>query len=275
MNVFTPDSPWITEDNRRLRAVSRTTPQSMNHKHAAMLPPGSLDGKTVLDLGCCIGGTGYWALKHAAAHYTGVEVQSEYVRIAERLFAAEGLAGQALIHQSDLAPWLEDMTRNPPVCNPKRTWDVVVLAGVLYGYIDPLYILRMACELAKECVVIDTLYPTAQRDPSAAYMEVIPQQRMVVATSDSEIAAGAGSRMSPVAQDAIMANYGFSAERIPVAPITDAHDAYNAAYMNRNGGMFPLRYITRYLRGKAQTRSVNEAIARGSAALVPQAVPPG
>lgn len=275
MKVFDHDSPWIAEDNRRLRPVSRTTPESMNHKHAAMLPPGTLDGKTVLDLGCCIGGTGYWALRHGAAHYTGVEVQSEYVRIADTLFADAGLAAQARIHQSDLTGWLEDMTRNAPAGAPKQAWDVVVLAGVLYGYIDPLHVLRMACELARECVVIDMLYPTAQRDPNAAYMEILPSQRMVVATHDDQIALGAGSRLSPAAQDALMANYGFYAERIPVAPITDTHDSYNAVYVNRQGGKFPLRFITRYLRGQAQAKSVNEGIASGEVVLVGLREAPG
>ncbi|WP_167772983.1 class I SAM-dependent methyltransferase [Ramlibacter humi] len=274
MNVFNHDSLWITEDNRRLRAVSPTTPESMNHKHAAMLPPGTLDGKTVLDLGCCIGGTGYWALRHGAAHYTGVEVQDEYVRIARALFESEDLSAGVTIHHSDITAWLEGQTRGRAPASAAALHDVVVIAGVLYGYIDPLYVLRMASELARECVVIDNAYPRTMRDPQASYMDIIPEQRMVVATHDHEIGIGAGSRLSPVAQDVIMGNYGFYAQRMAVAPITDGHDSYNAAYRNLAGGFFPMRYVTRYTRALTAMKSVNEAIASGEVLLGPQAVPP-
>lgn len=275
MSLFDENSPWVTEDNRRFRPLSRTTPQSLNHKHAAMLPPGTLQGKTVLDLGCCIAATGYWVLHHGAAHYTGVEVQEEYARIGYKLLDAHGLSGRSTICQSDLTPWLEGQTRHGGKCEAVAGYDIVVLAGVLYGYIDPLYILRMASELASECVVVDTMYPTAQRDPNSAYVEIIPLQRMTLATHSDLLAGGAGSRISPAGQDAIMANYGFFAQRMGVEPIPDTHDAYNALIPNRMGGRFPLRYVTRYLRGGACARSVNECIAGGRVELVAHASLPG
>lgn len=94
---------------------------------------------------------------------------------------------------------------------------------------------------------------------------------MVMATHNDVAAVGAGSRISPAAQDAMMANYGFYATRMAVPPITDTHDA---VYVNQYGGRFPLRYVTRYLRGKTQARSVNEGIASGEVALAPQRMPP-
>lgn len=267
MNVFDEDSPWITQDNRRFRPVSRTTPESMNHKHEAMLPPDTLEDRTVLDLGCCLGATGFWALQHGAAHYTGVEVQDEYVRTALSLFDGRELSARVTIHHSDLTAWLESRTRDAP--GQRESYDIVVLAGVLYGYIDPLHILRMACELATECVVIDMLYPARQRDPLVPFIEIVPEQRMVVAGRGDALACGAGSRISPVGQDTVMANLGFTAERMPVRPITDTHDAYNTVFQNRVGGRYPMRYITRYRRAPVRTQSVNEAIAVGRVMLVP------
>jgi len=267
MKLFDEASPWITEDNRRLRPVSRTTPDSMNHKHAAMLPPDTLGGRTVLDLGCCLGGTGYWALRHGAARYTGVEVQEEYARLARTLLAAHGLASASTIHQADLTRWLEQRNPTGSLQPVAESHDVVVLAGVLYGFTDPLYVLRMACGLARECVVIDMRYPANQQRPDAAYIEVIPEQQMALATHDDAIATGAGSRISPAGLDAIMANYGFTAGRMPVAPILDTHDSYNAAFMNAGGGVFPLRYITRFTRSSDRSRSVNETIVSGEVRL--------
>ena len=275
MKVFDDTSPWVTEDNRRLRPVCRTTPESMNHKHAAMLPPAAVEGKTVLDLGCCLGGTGYWALRHGAAHYTGVEVQEEYARLARDLLAAQGLSSRCTIHHEDLTRWLQERNPGSSLRLAAHGHDVVVLAGVLYGFIDPLYILRLACGLARECVVVDMHYPARQRHPEAAHVEVIPAQRMAVATHDDLIASGAGCRVSPAGLDVLMAHYGFTAERMQVEPITDTHDAYNAVYTNGAGGVFPMRYISRFTRGTSHLPSVNEAIALGAPTLVPHAVVPG
>lgn len=274
MNLFDASSPWVKEDNRHLREVSRTTPESLNHRHAAMLPPETLPGKTVLDLGCCIGASGYWVLNHGAAHYTGVEVQEEYARVATALFRTHGASSKYTIHQSDLIGWLESRTRDALLGTRSETWDIVMLAGVLYGFTDPLYILRMASRLARESVVIDMLYPQYQLDPQTAYMEIVPLQRMVLATRIDAVAGGAGSRISPAALEAIMANYGFRTERRSVKPITDTHDSYNGVYVNRAGGRFPLRYITCHTRSQRCAASVNESIVNGETTLVPQAQAP-
>src|SRR4051812_40408718 len=87
MELFTPDNPWVENDNRRNRTYNAVTAGSLNAKCTACLPKRLIEGKTVLDLGSCIGHAGWWSLSNGARFYCGVETQKDYADTANRLFA--------------------------------------------------------------------------------------------------------------------------------------------------------------------------------------------
>ncbi len=122
MNCFDSAPEFIEEDNRRLRVRNPVSKQQMCNKHTALLPEEFVRGKSVLDLGCCMGTTGHWCLSHGATHYTGIEFQAEYAQKAERLLNHYH-PGQSTIHQTAIEKWLAQ----PDL----PTFDVVCLLGVV------------------------------------------------------------------------------------------------------------------------------------------------
>lgn len=259
MERFAADNPWVQRDNRRNRTYNTVTAGSLNAKCEACLPPELVRGRTVLDLGSCLGHAGWWALRNGARFYCGVEAQGEYAEAALRLFAAHFSPGQYQLVHDDLIGFLE---------RDRRAFDVVLLAGITYGFIDPLYLLRL-CAGRAATVVVDTAYPTNMREgDDAAYLEFIPTQRMVLARDDVRHAIGAGSRISPRGLDVVMANLGFDAEEVDVPPIDDCEDVYHQPRPNRAGGCFPARYVRRYLRSGERLLSVSEEVATGEVSNV-------
>ena len=84
-NCFETAPEFVDEDNRQFRTHNPVTKEQMRNKHEVLFPEHLIKGKTVLDLGSCLGATGHWCLSHGAAHYTGVEVQKEYAALAAKL----------------------------------------------------------------------------------------------------------------------------------------------------------------------------------------------
>ena len=295
MFSFTPDSPWVVKDNRRLRELSRITAGSLNAKMQAALPPEFVKGATVLDLGSCIGAAGKWSLSHGAARYVGVEVQREYYETARSLLddpRAEFLC-------ADLVEFLEGNTAR---------FDVIVLAGVLFGFIDPFWVLRLAARHS-DCVVVESMYPVYMRSESDLVMQFMPEQPMILPGTAARHLHGWGARLSPKALDLVMANLGFDSEAIKVPPSVDCDDAYNIAVPDGAGVVerpplpavamssptiaapaqglppgappplaahmpmpnirpqqrLPFRFIRRYRRGAQRTLSVAEEISAGLA----------
>ena len=253
MQRFTADHPWLLADNRRNRRYNTVTPGSLNAKCEASLPPALVRGRSVLDLGACVGHAGWWALRNGARFYCGVEAQPAYAQTALRLFAAHFAPGEYEIVQDDLIAYLK---------RDARRFDIVLLAGVTYGFVDPLYLLRLCAERA-QTIVVDTWYPRTMRHPDDTYLEFIPAQLMVLARDDVKHASGAGSRISPRGLDVVMANLGFDAEPVEVPPIDDCDDVYNRPRPDSPASRFPPRYIRRYVRGAERLLSVSEEVGRG------------
>lgn len=203
MSVFESAPEFIETDNRRFRASERVTYETQERRHAAMLPAEFLSGRTVLDLGCCVGATGYWCMAHQAARYTGVEVQREYAdRARENLQRHFG--GGAQIIQSGVEEFVFD-------CGER--YDVVVLAGILHAFMDFIPVLGKVARLATSRIVVETPYPGIQaegsRFPLESLIEIRPAQRMNLATQNASALVW-GSVPSPMALRIIMARFGFS-----------------------------------------------------------------
>ena len=153
MLPFDDHPAFYTEDNRRYRRFNPTSKLFMELKFAVLLPKEQVEGKRVLDLGSCNGAAGQWALFNGAESYTGIEVQQSYVEQSRRLLAHWGVRA-AIVHQ-DVSSFLAQAD--------EKAFDLILLAGVLYHFIDTKKIIDQVCRVAAEQVVIETNYPPGVR----------------------------------------------------------------------------------------------------------------
>lgn len=109
---------------------------------------GSLEGLTVLDLGC---NAGFWSLCAAdagCAHVLGIDARASHVQQAELVFEARGIdpARYAFrrmnVFDADLAGW--------------GPFDVVLCLGLLYHVADPLGLFERLHGWSRDLLVIDT-----------------------------------------------------------------------------------------------------------------------
>lgn len=143
-------SPGFYErDNRQYRGRNPITQGVLEAKFDTLLPPWLVKGKSVLDLGACLGAAGHWALFYGAKSYTGVELQAEYVSIARELLTPWG--DQAKVVQADIRSHLAELADG--------SYEIILAAGVIYCFVDPDVIVREMCRVAKEAVLIESNYP--------------------------------------------------------------------------------------------------------------------
>ena len=199
--VFADDSLFVTRDNRRGRPLLPVTAESLNRRHGLLFPPKVVAGRSVLDLGCCIGATGHWCMTLGAARYTGVEHQAGYARQAARLL--RGWSAARVVRRDAVSFAAADRGR----------YDVVAMLGVAHGLYDPLALIRDAAACARRYFCFEDFGPLSG-DP---VLVPWPGSRMNVAGEAAEDARGFGWRISAAAMEAIMAFLGFAADIKPVA----------------------------------------------------------
>ena len=73
---------FIETDNRKNRHTSRTTNETMSKRFLAAFDNIDLTDKKILDIGCCVAAFGYLCLNNGASHYTGVDIQEGYTKLA-------------------------------------------------------------------------------------------------------------------------------------------------------------------------------------------------
>jgi SAM-dependent methyltransferase len=83
--VFYDQPNLITRDPRKDRYDRyNVNANFMTRRHQALLPANLVQGKSVLDLGCCVANTAGWCFAHGAASYVGVEINSDLCEAAEQ-----------------------------------------------------------------------------------------------------------------------------------------------------------------------------------------------
>jgi ubiquinone/menaquinone biosynthesis C-methylase UbiE len=142
--MFTETSPFIQYDNRKNREWNPTTAENLNARFSAMLPPAILNGCSVLDLGACIGAAGDWCLHYGASSYTAVEISEEYTSIMQKLLVKDNVT----IIKTDIEEFLD--------ANIQK-FDIVILSGVIQGFVDYYKILKQVTNITKKYVCIDSL----------------------------------------------------------------------------------------------------------------------
>ena len=150
IDIFKLQPEWIEDDDRKHRQVIVPSPEKsgpslsyninpefMYHRHRVMLPPELIKGKTILDVGSCMGATGAWCLANGASHYTGIEQLERYVKPSNKLFKKYYQSNQYNIIQTSI---------NKFVSNKK--YDIVVASGMLYAVFDSFCFIKKITELA-------------------------------------------------------------------------------------------------------------------------------
>lgn len=235
---FLSEPGFYLEDNRSKRALVPVSLQTLEAKHSALLPEWIIKGKKILDLGSCIGATGHWCLHYGAKHYTGVELQPEYLRKSKILLSRHWQRTRFRLVKSEISDFLMKIKKNE--------YDIIVMTGVLYAFLDYFSVLKNAAKGAKEWIMIESITPKRLNLLGDPLVEFIDHQTMTL-PGDNQRALGMGSRVSSSALSIIMKNLGFNAPDGILHPeaIQGEHDAFNEV---TNGGKFPLRFLMRFKR---------------------------
>jgi hypothetical protein len=144
---------FIEQDIRRHRengvrnSYYNVNDEFMVKRISQILNNQTVKDKTILDIGSCIGTLGAWALEYGANHYTGLEVQPNFVDISKTLLAKHFFGKFNIVHES-----IENY-------QPTEQYDIVVAAGVLFGVVDVFDFCRKLTLLSKERIVIEALHP--------------------------------------------------------------------------------------------------------------------
>lgn len=255
MSCFDDAPEFIDEDNRRFRTMNPISKSQMVAKHEALFPPELLKGKTVLDLGSCLGATGHWCLSNGATYYTGVEVQPAYAKLSEKLLGKYH-AGKFKIYQQPIEKWLTEVHT--------ETYDIVCLLGVLYAFSDYFFILKRAAALSREFVTIEGIYPRIQNPYEFCGVSFINNQPINLADKNAS-AVGRGALVSPKGMAWLMEEFGFSAPEhvISPKPVTDVPDIYNRDFSY----LAYRRYLMRFKKGVEPAKNVSDLVQDGEGRL--------
>jgi 16S rRNA G966 N2-methylase RsmD len=256
MNIFENAPEFITKDNRRLRSEYVTTFQSIAHRLEAQLPISHIQGKTILDLGSCLGAAGYYSLMNGATHYTGIELQKFYANTSKELLCKYCDKEKFKIVKEDLLDFLDSCI------NKNIKFDVTLAAGILYEFMDPIAFLQKVCKVTNETIIIDTKWiPPGSNGIGIIAMR--PNEAMVrgVSSDEHSIIRGIGSMMCVNAVDMVMSTESYYRNNI-ILPrnITDTEDPYNTEFTHLNGHVGPKKIILRYKKDKHYVKTLNDVL---------------
>ena len=254
-SIFDSAKEFLDLDNRRLRNKQTTTRESLTNKFSVQLPADLIKGKTILDLGSCLGAAGHHALTYGASHYTGVELQPYYFDTSKQILSKYWEEDQYKIIQQDVEEFLDIAIAE------NKKYDYVLAAGIIYGFVDIVSILRKISKVSNTYVMIDTLTVHVTTDDPNSGIILINKQGMVkglhASSSPDNIYSGIGSTIDLRALDMVMSTLEFERKENIILPelITDTLvDAYNTPdpkYFKHVLGVDfsgPSRYMTRYVR---------------------------
>ncbi len=248
-DYFSNAPEFIEEDNRKHRVKAPVNMEYMTKKHRALFPSEEVKNKTVLDVGCCMGATGYWFLAAGGAHYTGVEMQHTYAAKAGELLSAHFTPAQYKIVEAPIETYLSE--------NADKKFDIVSALGVIYGFTDYYTFLSRVSHMANESVVIEGLYHHKEKlGLDFCGVQFVDIQTMNLADENASVV-GRGTRISPNGLAWIMKEFGFGeSELLKPEPIINTVDVYN---VNRKT-MDLVRYMMRFTRTNERHESLSSSM---------------
>lgn len=125
------------------------TEQFMDSRHDIIFTDYDLSNKTVLDLGCCVGGSGAYVLDKGAKFYCGVEYNKDMTILAENNLANCFDQDRWEIKNTSIEQFLN---------NNIQKFDVVIASGVIYAFYDPISFLNNIAKIG-ELIYIESQTP--------------------------------------------------------------------------------------------------------------------
>ena len=135
---------------------------------------GSLNGKRVLDLGCCQGHWSFEVRKAGASFCLGIDSSPDFVNQAEALGTIFGLDQcEFRCAQLEEDDWWKDL----------GTFHITFFLGLFYHLADPIFVLRKALSCTSETVLVDTgVFPG-----DASTITFVPRDLQEPTTRNSKI----------------------------------------------------------------------------------------
>lgn len=145
-------APYFAEDDDRQRRVfNPVTKITLTGKCAALLSRDILLDRSFLDLGACLGASSHYALCLGARYATVVEIQEDFCTRAEKLLqrACESACWSSTNNEvGSRFEVVRSGVREYLATCPDSSHDVILAAGILHCFVDPVEILlESACRL--------------------------------------------------------------------------------------------------------------------------------
>jgi SAM-dependent methyltransferase len=239
--AFTSAPYFADEDERQRRFKNPVTMNTLNAKCSALLPAEMVRGKRILDLGACLGAMCHWSLFYGASEAVAVEPQRNFCdRMTTFLKRAE--ATWPAIDDSSM----KSSGRYKVVCTDARSFlaecgdnsfDIVIAAGVLHCFQDPVSILSELARVCKESIVVESVHTNATRKgllgTSAAqtnFLELAPAAQVNKAGKDASFS-GVASVPSKELIESVLSLMGFSISTV----VVPRHPTENADVLTYTG----------------------------------------
>jgi SAM-dependent methyltransferase len=130
--------------------------------HLKNLYPDGLDGRTVLDCACNSGGYLFWSRELGAGRCFGFDAREHWIRQARFIQEHRPDAGDMQFEVIDLYD-LPERGLEP--------FDLTIFKGIFYHLPDPVRGLKIAADLTKEALILDTNSRAGQPDGLLAVQE--------------------------------------------------------------------------------------------------------
>jgi tRNA (cmo5U34)-methyltransferase len=165
MHTFEKYPQFINSDPRTDRTQSYAVSENLLlARYNTLLSPNSIKGMTVLDIGCCVGAAGAWALDNGAKEYVGIDIQQDFVNTAIENFQNHFSKNKWHIECTSF----EDFFDN---CQTK--FDIVIAMGVIYSSTQYQQFIKNVCTLTKNFFIIESTTPAIEKFLPAAVTDKI------------------------------------------------------------------------------------------------------
>ena len=164
---------FADEDARKRRGWNPIVKATLVGKCEALVPREVVAGRTVLDLGACIGAMCHWSLSAGAVRAVAVECQADFcIKSAQLLRRAQdqwpavctqGWTNQPLPTSPDLRVHADEARfgvveagmREFLAASGDRSFDVVIAAGVLQCFPDPVVVVNELLRVTGHALVLE------------------------------------------------------------------------------------------------------------------------
>ena len=221
-DYFISAPEFITRDNRTQRKLNVITVEQMTKRHRALFPDDLVKGKSVLDLGCCLGATGYWCLSAGASRYVGVETQKEYAELGSTLLEKYYPKEKGKVLHSSVEDFLE---------KNMEKFDIICLLGVIYAFVDYYTLLKKVTEISNGTIIVESVYHNTTKLGVDFCGVQFKWDQGISLASDFAYLMGKGTRISPKGLIFVMEDFGFKTEGfIYPEKILKTRDVFNITF---------------------------------------------